>query len=107
MSDAPEWVDPPDPNAPAPEPPRIDERQITIKSVSAAIQAAQAALSLVESQLITLDEMGCAVSRSKTRAAKSHEAVNDLKAHFDYDVVQGNTAPTKDQRVRAERYELS
>jgi len=103
MSDAPEWVDEPE----NPEPPRVDERQITIESVSAAIQAAATALAIVQRQLIRLDEMGCPVGRSKTRAAKSVEAVTDLAAHFDYDVVKAKTAGTKEQQVRAERYELS
>lgn len=103
MSDAPEWVDEPE----NPEPARIDERQITIDSVSAAIDAALTALSIAQRQLIRLDEIGCAVSRSKTRASKSVEVVTDLKAHFVYDVVEARTKPSKDQQVRAERYELS
>ena len=105
MSDAPEWVD--DPPEGTEQTARIDQRQITIDSVSAALEAARTALQIVERQLISLDEMGCPVSRSKTRAAKSLEWVNDTKAHFQYDVVEGHTKPTKDQQVRAERYELS
>jgi hypothetical protein len=105
MSDAPEWVD--DPPEGFEQTARINERQITIESVSAAIQAALSALSIVQHRLISLDEMGCAVSRSKTRAAKSLEVVTDLKAHYDYDVVQGKYAGTKEQQARAERYELS
>jgi hypothetical protein len=84
-----------------------NERQQLINSIVDANKLLAAMIAGIRQDLLRLDEIGCAVSRSRTRASKMEEVRADWWAHFDYDVVQGRTQPTKEQRVRAERYELS
>lgn len=104
MNNEPEWVD----DAPDAEPPRPpDERAQLIESIRSANILLSSTIQLVRMNLLRLDEIGSAVTRARSRADKMEEVRDDWWRHFDYDVVQGNRAGTKDQQVRAERYELS
>lgn len=104
MSNAPEWVDEPE-NTEAARPP--DERTQLIESIKHANAMLQSTVQALRNNLLRLDEIGAPVGRSRTRADKIEAAREDWWAHFDYDVLKGNTKGTKDQQVRAERYELS
>jgi hypothetical protein len=83
------------------------EREQLIESITEANRLLQAMLVTLRTQLLRLDEIGAPVGRSRTRADKMEQAREDWWSHFDYDVVKGMTKGTKDQQVRAERYELS
>jgi hypothetical protein len=103
MSDAPDWKEPsPDEVQPPP-----DERARLIQRITENNEVMVAAINTLKNDLLRLDEIGSPVSRSRTRIGKVDEARTDWWAHFDYDVIKGNTKGTKDQQVRAERYELS
>lgn len=104
MSDAPEWVDPTEPEE-APRPPT--EREMLIATVKASNEALVSTINVIKHALLRLDEIGAPVSRSRSRANKLDETRVDWWAHFDYDVIKGNTKGTKDQQARAERHELS
>jgi hypothetical protein len=104
MSNTPEWVDEPENTEPARPP---DERQALIDTIIAVNESLKTAIQIVRNSLLRLDEIGMPVTRSRTRADKIEAAREDWWAHFDYDVIKGNTKGTKDQQVRAERYELS
>jgi hypothetical protein len=102
MSNPPEWVD----DDPEPERPP-DERQLLIDAVVVANNTLRATIDMLRNTLLRLDEIGAPVSRSRSRANKLDEVRVDWWAHFEYDVIKGQTRGTKDQQVRAERYELS
>jgi hypothetical protein len=106
MSNAPEWVDPEgDESSEVRRPP--DERVVVTNTVRAAIDTMTAATAIINNGLLRLDEMGEPVKRSRVRANKLPDVVAELSAVFDYDVVRGNGARTTDQKIRAERHELS
>lgn len=86
---------------------RPSEREQLIARVSAADLTLRETIKQLQRDLLRMDEIGCAVSRSRTRIDKVDSARVDWWAHFDYDILKGMTAGTKDQRARAERYELS
>jgi hypothetical protein len=104
MSNEPAWVEPSPEAEPAPPP---DERAILIESIKACNEAMVTSINIAKNALLRLDEIGSPVSRSRSRINKVDEIRTDWWAHFDYDVIKGNTKGTKDQQVRAERYELS
>lgn len=107
MSDAPEWVDPAEAEAAAAEPRPPTEREALIATVTACNDALKSSIDVIRNALLRLDEIGAPVSRSRSRASKLEETRTDWWAHFDYDVIKGNTKGTKDQQARAERHELS
>jgi hypothetical protein len=104
MSNAPEWVD--EPENPEPERPP-GEREQLIESIKHTNTLLVSAIAALRQNLLRLDEIGVPVTRSRSRADKIEAAREDWWAHFDYDVLKGMTKGTKDQQVRAERYELS
>jgi hypothetical protein len=89
------------------EAPRVDERAVLIEAVTAGNDALKSLIQTLRNNLLRIDEIGAPVTRSRTRADKVEQAREDWWAHFDYDVIKGMTRGTKDQQVRAERYELS
>jgi hypothetical protein len=105
MSNEPAWVEPGEVADATPPPP--SEREVLIASITALHGSMQKEIVMLKTQLLRLDEIGAPVSRSRTRINKVDEAETDWWAHFDYDVIKGMTKGTKDQQVRAERYELS
>jgi hypothetical protein len=104
MSNEPAWVEPSPETEPAPP---IDERALLIASITAQNIILQETVRQLSAELLRLDEIGAPVTRSRSRIDKVDEIRTDWWAHFDYDVIKGNTKGTKDQQVRAERYELS
>jgi hypothetical protein len=106
MSNTPEWVDPDAPD-PEPEPVRVTEREVLIETVRACNETLASSINVVRNALLRLDEIGAPVTRSRSRANKLDEARTDWWAHFEYDVIKGNTRGTKDQQMRAERHDLS
>lgn len=105
MSNAPEWVEPGEVADATPPPP--SEREQLVASVVRANSLLTELINQLRKDLLRLDEIGAPVSRSRTRASKIEEIRADWWAHFDYDVIQGQTKGTRDQQARAERYELS
>jgi len=102
----PEWVDP-DEADPDPHVARVDERVIVMQSVRACIDAVRSTAQTITNGMLRLDEMGEPVKRSRFRAAKLIELIDELDAVFQYDVERGNGTRTNDQKARAERHELS
>jgi len=89
------------------EEPRVPERDLLITSVKANNQILVDTINQLKNELLRLDEIGAPVSRSRSRINKLDEVRTDWWAHFEYDVIKGMTKGTKDQQVRAERYDLS
>jgi len=104
MSNEPAWVDESEKTEPERPP---SEREQLIESIKSTNTLLVSAITALRQNLLRLDEIGAPVTRSRTRADKIEQAREDWFAHFDYDVIKGNTRGTKDQQVRAERYELS
>jgi len=89
------------------EEPRVPERDLLITSVKANNQILVDTINQLKNELLRLDEIGAPVSRSRSRINKLDEVRTDWWAHFEYDVIKGMTKGTKDQQMRAERYDLS
>lgn len=83
------------------------EREQLIDGIIEGNRLLQELIATISRQLLRLDEIGAPVGRSRNRIDKVANARDDWYAHFDYDVVKGLTRGTKEQQVRAERYELS
>ena len=83
------------------------EREMLIDRIIKSNALMEQMMSQCRKDLLRLDEIGAPVTRSRNRISKLDEARTDWWAHFDYDVVRGNSSGTKDQRARAERYDLS
>ena len=107
MTNAPEWVDPPDPNAPPPAPPRVSERQLNIEMFSAAMASMRQAHTIAATALHALGEMGEAISHTSSRLTKVSEWITNTLDYFDYEIVKGEVTKTKAERVKAENHELS
>lgn len=83
------------------------ERETLIDRITKSNTLMEQLISQCRKDLLRLDEIGAPVTRSRNRISKLEEARTDWWVHFDYDVVKGNSSGTKDQRARAERYDLS
>ena len=107
MTNAPEWVDPPDPNAPEPEPPRVNERQLLIEMFSAALASMRQAHTICATALHNLGEMGEPIKNTSARLTKVSEWITTTQDHFNYDIASGQGVKTKAERAKAENHELS
>lgn len=85
----------------------LSERAELLEQLSQQMKMIRAQITTLRRLLLRLDEIGQPVSRSRTRATKLDEVFTDLAAHIDYDLIMNQGKQTKDQKVRAERYELS
>lgn len=102
MSNPPEWVDE------AAEPPRPpDERVLAIEAIRRALDVMAASAHTVTNLGLRLDELGEPTKRLRVRAGNIVDYIEELNQIFRYDIEQGMGKRTADQRVRAERHELS
>jgi hypothetical protein len=102
MSNPPEWVD--DDPEPARPP---DERVVTIEHIRLAIETMKASAAIVANSLLRLDELGEPVKRARVRAGNIVDYIEELSQIFRYDIEQQQGKRTADQKIRAERHELS
>lgn len=100
----PEWVEPDEDPTP-PRPP--DERVVTMQTVRATLDSMRTAAQIVNNGLLRLDEMGEPTKRARVRAGNLADYIAELDQIFNYDIQQQMGKRTADQKVRAERHELS
>lgn len=100
----PEWVEPDEDPTP-PRPP--DERVVVTNTVRAAIDTMKAAAQIIANGLLRLDEMGEPTKRARVRAGNLVDYVEELHQIVRFDIEQGQGKRTSDQKIRAERHELS
>lgn len=86
---------------------RVSERDELVQEGSELLAVIKQRTARLAAVLLRLDEIGQPVTRCRGRCGKIEEARFDLQSHFDFDLVQRKGKQTKDQKTRAERYELS